>query len=146
MQSHSSPRCQAFTLVEIVVVIAIIGIMTSLVITVYRNVAQDSRDVVARQQQAALQSAISNWVTVQAASNPMTLVRADYNGTTTASNSLARLNKIKDYLDERTHKHFIDNTTENDKILSAALKRLNKYIQLSSWTAGSYPQVEMKSN
>ncbi len=129
---------------EVIVVIAIIGIMTSLVVTVYRNVAQDSRDVVARQQQAALQNAINNWITAETGSRAISAVRDEYNG---AANSSARLIKIQEYLDERTYTHFDSHTTGGaDQVKSAALNKLSKHLQLSSWAAGSYPQVQMKDN
>lgn len=135
---------RGFTLVEVIVVIAIIGIMTSLVVTVYRNVAQDSRDVVARQQQAALQNAVNNWITGQSSSLPMATVRTNYND---AANSAARLDLISGYLEDRTYEHFTDHTTAGtDQVKSDVLVKLNKYIQLAAWADGSYPQVQMKNN
>ena len=118
--------------------------MTSLVITVYRNVAQDSRDVVSKQQQAALQAAINNWITSETVKLPMSAVRTNYNN---ASDSPARLALFKDYLDERTRDHLLGmSPAGTDKINSEALDKLNKYIQLSTWNAGSYSQVQMKDN
>ena len=144
MHLPSQFRHRAFTLIEVIVVIAIIGIMTSLVITVYRNVAQDSRDVVSKQQQAALQAAINNWITSETVKLPMSAVRTNYNN---ASDSPARLALFKDYLDERTRDHLLGmSPAGTDKINSEALDKLNKYIQLSTWNAGSYPQVQMKDN
>lgn len=137
-------RKSGFTLIEVIVVIAIIGIMTSLVITVYRNVAQDSRDVVARQQQAALQNAINNWVTTQTISLPISAVRTSYNN---AADSPSRLDLIKDYLDERTKNHLVGlSPTGTDAVNSGALAKLNRHLLLSTWAAGSYPQVQMIDN
>ncbi len=140
MQPSPSSLRSGFTLVEVLVVIAIIGIMTSLVITVYRNVAQDSRDVVARQQQAGLQNALNNWITSQSTIKSIAQVRSSYTGT---SHSLGKLNLLEDYLDEGTFQHFQDVTTETDKILSASLVKLGKHIQFSSWATNSYPRVQM---
>lgn len=135
---------RGFTLVEVIVVIAIIGIMTSLVVTVYRNVAQDSRDVVARQQQAALQNAINNWVTAQTTKLPVASVRTNYNA---AASSAARLDLIGGYLEERTFEHFDSHTSAGaDEVKSDVLVKLNKYLQLPEWAANSYPQVQMKDN
>ena len=143
MQPTSLPRRCGFTLVEVLVVIAIIGIMTSLVITVYRNVAEDSRDVVARQQQAALQNALNNWITSETTTRSVAQVRADY---IAISTDLGRLNQLGPYLDEGTLDHFNNATTEADKIVSSALLKLGKHIQFSSWDANSYPQVQMTNS
>ncbi|MFT4637354.1 MAG: prepilin-type N-terminal cleavage/methylation domain-containing protein [Verrucomicrobiales bacterium] len=142
---HFSQR--AFTLIEVIVVIAIIGIMTSLVIAVYRNVAQNSRVVVASQQQVAIQSAINNWITNETTTKSMFSVKSDYTATQTATGSQGILLKIQAYLDELTFTHLQANSPAGeDKIQSAALKKIEHYIQLSTWGAGSYPQVQMKPN
>ena len=138
---------RAFTLIEVIVVIAIIGIMTSLVITTYRNVAQDSRDVVARQQQAALQGAINNWITTESTTKSMAMVRSDYAAILSGSGSPGVLLELQDYLDERTFGHLQGNSPAgDDKILSDALIKIQKHLQLSTWSADSYPQVRLKSN
>ena len=54
-----------FSLVELLLVLGIVSIMAAIVINSFSNAAQDSRNVVARQQQATLQSAVNNWVAGQ---------------------------------------------------------------------------------
>ena len=56
---------RGFSLVELLLVLGIISIMASIVINSFSNAAQDSRNVLAKQQQATLQSAINNWVASQ---------------------------------------------------------------------------------
>ena len=56
---------KGFSLVELLLVLGIISIMASIVINSFSNAAQDSRNVIARQQQATLQSAVNNWVASQ---------------------------------------------------------------------------------
>ena len=59
----TAPREESgFSLVEVLVVIAIISILATLVINSFSNAAHDSREIIARQQQAVVQTAVSNWV------------------------------------------------------------------------------------
>jgi prepilin-type N-terminal cleavage/methylation domain-containing protein len=55
-------RMLAFTLVEMLLVIAVISILASMVISSFSDAAQTSREVVVRQQLAVCQSALNNWV------------------------------------------------------------------------------------
>ena len=50
-------------MVELLIVISVIGIMSALVISAFSNAAQDTRRVIARQQQASVQNAVNAWVT-----------------------------------------------------------------------------------
>ncbi len=140
---------RGFTLIEVLVVIAIIGIMSSLVVTVYRNVAQDSRDVVAKQQQAAVQNALNSWITAQSTTKSISQIRTAYNG---LSDSPARLAQIKDYLDDRTYAHFLGySPAGTDAVKSAALIKTEQFLQLADWQisttgATTYPQVHMKAS
>lgn len=140
----TSPRSQGhgFTMVEMLIVIAVIAIMASLVISAFANAAQDTRRVVARQQQAAVQSAVNAWVARQSSGNgSLSAAMAEYNAQPT---SLARLNLVAGYLDEKTADHLRTNTVNTGQILSEALKKTNQYLELPVWAANSYPKVDLK--
>ncbi|MCB1229606.1 MAG: type II secretion system protein [Verrucomicrobiae bacterium] len=133
---------RGFTMVEMLIVISVIAIMAALVISAFSNAAQDTRRVVARQQQAAVQSAVNAWVTAKASgTGSLSGARTEYNAATT---SLARLNLVANYLDEKTIAHFRTNTTNTGQVLSEALKKTNQYLELPAWNAASYPKVELK--
>lgn len=134
---------RAFTMIEMLIVIAVIGIMSALVISAFSNAAQDTRRVVARQQQAAVQNAVNAWVSSYSQENGLAAARTAYNA---ASTSKGRLQLVGNYLDDSTLSHFLNpsNTVSNDEVRSAALKKTGQYLDLSSWSTTSYPKVELK--
>ena len=151
----------AFSLVEVLLVLAIISIMAALVITAFSNASQDARNVMARQQQATLQSAINNWTSSQIgrwmpvdtdgdnspdATLQMTIARTrdQYNYGTWWTNppsgkrtAVQRIQLVKDYLDEDTYQHFSDHSPSGDtsKLRTAAMKKTGQYLQLPDWAA-----------
>lgn len=130
-------------MVEMLIVISVIAIMASLIISAFSNAAQDTRRVVARQQQAAVQSAVNAWVSANSSGpgKSLTSARTAYNG---ASTSLGRLNLVGGYLDVESLDHFTTNTTNNTQVQSQALIKTNQYLELGVWNASSYPKVELK--
>ena len=131
-------------MVEMLIVIAVIGVMSALVITAFTGAAQDTRKVIARQQQAAVQNAVNAWVNSESSKPGVGLAgaRTVYNA---KGNSKARLlDLLARYLDESTLDHFDTNTTNNDEIKSLALKKTGQYLTLPTWGASSYPKVELK--
>ncbi|MDB4662120.1 type II secretion system GspH family protein [Verrucomicrobiales bacterium] len=138
---NSARRKAGFTIIELLIVISVIGIMTALVISAFSNAAQDTRRVIARQQQAAVQNAVNAWVTQQSALTGMTATRAIYN---TAGTCKARLLLVGNYLEDSTLSHFTDITTNSNQVLSAALKKTNQYLLLDTWGTNTYPKVELK--
>jgi prepilin-type N-terminal cleavage/methylation domain-containing protein len=55
-------RKRAFTLVEMLLVVAIISILAAMAISNFSNASKDTREVVARQQLAVVQEAVNHWV------------------------------------------------------------------------------------
>ncbi|MCC6883994.1 MAG: type II secretion system protein [Verrucomicrobiales bacterium] len=150
MNLDSAPRHfrSAFSLIEMLIVISIISIMATLVISSFSSASNDTRRVLGRQQQAALQNAVNAWVSATSVGNvpgsqkPASLeyARGIYNATGTPQ---ARLLLVQGYLDAATFQHFSETTTNSAKVQTDALKKLNQYIDLPSWTYGSYPQVNL---
>lgn len=140
---RSKSTQSAFTFVELVIVIAVVGIMTALAIGSFANGAQDAREIVARQQQAALQTAVNAWVSSQlTTSSTVKQVRTTYNAAVTSE---ARLTLIKDYLDAETYDHFWDQDLiqPSDEISSEATRKLGWHISLPDWASSSYPKVSL---
>lgn len=139
---------RAFSLIEMLIVISIISIMAALVISSFSSASNDTRRVLARQQQAALQNAVNAWVSASSVGNvpgsekPASLeyARGIYNATGTPQ---ARLLLVQGYLDATTFEHFADSTTNANKVETAAMKHIGQYIDLPSWSYGSYPQVNL---
>ena len=135
-----------FTLTEALLTMAIIGIISSIVVSAMSNAAQDASRMVARQQQAQVQNAVNAWVSGQTRDTTtgqvrsLESIRSDYNSRGT---SLARFNLIDDYLDETSAEHFTDTTTNSDRVKSEAMVTARQYLTLGTWVSGSYPKVEL---
>jgi len=137
-------RQGAFTMVELLIVIAVIGIMSALVISAFTGAAQDARRVIARQQQAAVQSAVNAWINSESAKPGVGLAgaRTTYNN---AENAKAKLTLVRTYLDDSTFDH-LNSNSESTKIKSEALKKTGQYLAIENWADASYPKVELESN
>jgi hypothetical protein len=125
--------------------------MAAMLVSAFSSTAQDTSRMVARQQQAALQSALNSWVngegnravTINATTGTAKVktieeIRTDYNAQTS---TFARYSLVESYLDDATKGHFASYTSDSGKIKSAALKSTNQYLSMPDWTANSYPQV-----
>lgn len=149
----------AFTLVEMLLVLAIISVMAAMVINAFSNATNDSRNVIARQQQATLQSALNNWIsqeirgtqTVKDTRNKYNYVFTGGAYTTTELTMDKRLEHIQEYIDVDFYSHLVAGSTTT-KIRSGAMAKTGQYVVFSKWdepSAGNsapYPKVELLSD
>ncbi len=134
-------RGEAFSLIELLIVISIISIIASLVIAAFSNAAQDTRDVLARQQQVVVQAAVNGWVAMESSgTKSLSVARSTYNATT---NGLNRLALVSSYLDEATYDYFTANTTNANQLQSEVMVKTSTYLTMPDWEANSYPKVEL---
>jgi len=130
-------------LVELLLVIAIIGILSTLIITTVSNATRDTRSVVARQQQITLQDALNAWVAANSSgTNTLQNARTAYAGAGTA---LTKLALLTNYLHPETYSHFTNYSTTS-QIKSEAMTKAGVYLQFSSWGTSNYPIVGWYTN
>jgi len=138
-----SPRASGFTLIELLLVIAVIGVMSSLVVSSVVNAAQDSRLVIAKQQQVTLQEAMNAWVSsASSGTNTIGTARSAYSGNSTVS---ARLALLQPYLHSETYEH-LTNFSTSSQVRSDAMVKSGTYLQFMTWgtnATNSYPVIEM---
>lgn len=130
-------------MIELLLVIAIIGVMSTLIITTISNAAQDARNVVARQQQVSVQDALNAWVAANSSgTNTIQTARSNY---ASAANKLVMLTN---YLHPETYNTMVDSGSTGTQIKSDAMNKIGVHLEFSSWTtaAGSYPIVERHGN
>jgi type II secretory pathway pseudopilin PulG len=154
----------AFSFVEAIFTIAIIGIMSAMAISAISNGARDANRIVARQQQAALQEALIAWVMSQnrvknvagqetAQVRSLNSIRNNYN--TAYPTTSARFNLIapdisssdpnirNGLIDKTTADHFREYSVGTDRLQTAALKGNYQYLRLPDWQHGGFPTVEL---
>jgi prepilin-type N-terminal cleavage/methylation domain-containing protein len=140
---------RAFTLVEMLLVVAIISILAAMAISNFSNASRDSREVVARQQLAVFQEAVNHWVNYQVGhvttsggtGKSIFQVKTAYNATATAS---ARFALFQNYLDEATRTApniAVDDST--GRVTTQSMRDVGKYLMLPDWQSDSYPKVQL---
>lgn len=152
---HPARSLQGYTLIESLMVIAIMGLMATIIVTSFSNVNADSSRIIARQQQAAVQNAVNAWVnsdtnrvnvinanTGTGKLRTLAEIQAAYNALTTA---VARFNLVAPYLDSGTSSYITSTTTNSSQISSDALAASKQYIGMPDWVTGSYPQVTLNA-
>ena len=122
-----------FSLIELLIAIAVIAILSGLILPYIAGTRESSQVVLARQQQAALQTALGNWITT-ASSQPGGLAgaRAAYNA---AGSKLALL---QNYLQAATYAAL---TGSGNSVTSEALAGAGASLQFSAWNVGGTPAV-----
>lgn len=155
--ASSHPLTRAFSLVEAVITIAVVGIMASLVVTSISNMSRDAQRIVARQQQAAVQNALQAWVmsqtrvddTQSSQIKSISSIRATYNGQSTAKGKFETflapnsITGLGGYIDKTTADHFLEYTTNSDRLKTSALELAKQHLELPAWTAGGFPMVNL---
>lgn len=129
---ESKRNCSGFSLIEILIVIAVIAILSSLLIPQITQVKEGAQVSVARQQQVELQTALGNWVVANSSeSGGLAAARAAYTGT--------KLALLQDYLQASTYASL---TGSGDAVTSAALDSANASLQFSAWPLDGEPSVQ----
>ncbi len=125
--SAKQAKGAAFSLVEILILIVVIGVISALLIPQISAVQDSASLSVARQQQAELQTALGSWLAAKS-SEPggLAAARSAYTGT--------KLGLLQNYLQESTYAA-LDGS--GDTVTSPALDKAGAYLQFSSWSAGS---------
>lgn len=134
---------KAFTLIEMLLVVAIIGIMSSLIIAAISNSAEDARLIIARQQQSVLQEALNAWISAYSQTN-LGGVSAAKTAYGSASTAVAKLGLLQSYLDSGTYDHLVEYSTNSAQIQSEALSKIGHSLVFSTWGTNSYPRVNMQ--
>lgn len=119
---------------EILVVILAIGILSGLAISYVGGASEQASTVVARQQQAQLQSALDSWITARS-SGTAGLASAKSLYSTDAEVMLPELSL---YL--RDPDIF---RVSAEGVSSDSLAKIGRALQFSTWDEGSYPKVLM---
>ena len=132
--------------------------MASLAVSAISNGTRDANRIIARQQQTVINEALITWVMSQmrvgetAQVQSISAIRTIYNSVPTTKarfnllvpNPLStNLNARAGYLDETTAAHFLEYTTNSDRLQSAALDNAKQYLTLPNWQEGDAPRVEL---
>lgn len=123
-----------FSLVEMLLVIAVIAILSGMAVSYIGGASDSSRLLVARQQQVQLQTALDAWITAQSSGTAgLGVAKAAY-----STNATTMLAALSPYL--RDPGVF---SISGGAVSSDALAASGKSLQFSSWTDNSYPKVLM---
>lgn len=122
---------QGLSLVELLIVIAVIAVLAGLLLPVVLNLKQGAQLTTARQQQAELQTALGNWIVAKSSGGGLAAARTAYTGT--------KLDLMQNYLQEATYESL---SGDEDTVTSPALDGANAYLEFSSWNSDQQPTVK----
>ncbi len=125
----------AFSFVEVLIIVAVIAVLSTLILSSFLGTTESATELVARQQQAELQTALGNWIARQA-SEPGGLAgaRSAYNATNN------KLSLLSNYLHASTLERLDGGGTDvNSDALSGSKAKLQF---TANWAEGETPMVE----
>ncbi len=135
VQRSKHLKSNAFSFVEVLIIVAVIAILSTLILSSFLGTTESATELVARQQQAELQTALGNWI-AREASQPGGLAgaRTRYNS---AQDKLSLLGK---YLQATTLERLDGGGTD---VNSDALSGSKAMLQFTEdWVEGETPMVE----
>lgn len=122
----------AFSLVEILLVVAVIAVVSGLAMTYMGGASEHSKTLVARQQQVQLQTALDAWIAARSSgTSGLAAARSAY-----STDAATMLTVLGPYL--REPGIF---SAAGGGVSSGALAGIGKSLRFSSWSEGSYPKV-----
>jgi prepilin-type N-terminal cleavage/methylation domain-containing protein len=126
-------KVAGLSLIELLIVIAVLAVLATLLIPYISPMQRNTQEIVARQQQAALQVALGNWISA-ASSQPGGLAgaRSAYGG------AGSKLTLLQNYLQPATYAAL---TESGNSVTSAALSGAGARLQFSDWGIGGTPTV-----
>jgi len=128
-----APRAWGFSLVELLIVIAVIAVMATLMLPLVSGQRQSGQMVVARQQQAALQTALGNWVAAQSSLGGGLAAARNAYATNTDKRAM-----LQNYLQPGTYAALQGN---GSKVTSQALTASGASLHFSGWAVGGSPSI-----
>ena len=122
-----------FSLVEILITIAVIAIITAVIMPRIWDIKEGASLTIARQQQAQLQTALDSWISAQSSvAGGLAATRQAYSGD--------KLELLRDYLQERTYSAL--STSDGNKVTSAALNSVGARLEFSAWSdSDAHPSI-----
>lgn len=132
-------KVTAFSLIEILIAVAVIAILSTFLIGLISGTSQQANQIVARQQQAELQSALGNWITAASAEpGGLAGARSRYNS------QAEKLLLLSNYLQPDTYSRL---TGSGNRVSSPALdgSRASLYFS-ATWELGSAPAVILSNS